>query len=367
MPLRKTVSILGAALAAVATTAVGGPADGATSDPLRSQQWGLDQVHAEAAWAASTGSGVVVAGGDTGVDLNHPDLQGRLARGVTTVDCGPRQTYCGNGSWVGMDGVAQPADSHGTHVSGIVAAAAGNGIGVAGVAPDAHVMPIKSLEDGSGSFEDIAAGIRYAADHGADVVNLSLGAVPGAQALTITGLESSVTDAIAYATSQGVLVVAAAGNESFPVCDTPSFEPGALCVTATTRDETPAWYSNGAVKPDLDAVAAPGGAGLVFCEDDIVSTVPVGTGSKTCGQHDYDYYAGTSMATPHVAGLAALLYAQGRNRANVHDALVATARTPGLGTGVFTTGYGHGIVDARAAVAYPVTTAGAAPKSGKKK
>ncbi|RHW29101.1 peptidase S8 [Nocardioides immobilis] len=367
MPLRKTISILGALLATVATTAISGPADAATNDPLRSQQWGLDQVRAAAAWATSTGSGVVVAVVDSGVDLNHPDLQGQLVPGVTTVDCGRQRTYCGNGSWEGTDGVAQSADSHGTHVSGIVAAAADNGIGVAGVARDAKVMPIKSLEDGSGSFEEIAAGIRYAADHGADVINLSLGAVPGAQALTITGLESSVTDAIAYATSKGVLVVAAAGNESFPVCDTPSFEPGALCVTATTPDETPAWYTNGAVKPDLDAVAAPGGAGLVFCEDDVVSTVPVGTGSETCGQQDYDYYAGTSMATPHVAGVAALLYAQGRNRANVHDALVGTARTPGLGTGVFTTSYGHGIVDAQAAVDYPVTTTGAARKNGKKK
>ncbi len=181
---------------------------------------------------------------------------------------------------------------------------------------------------------------------------MSIGAVPGAQALTITGLESSVTEAIAYANDHGVLVVAAAGNESVPVCDTPSFEDGALCVTSTTREETPSWFSNGAVKPDTFAVAAPGGAGLVFCEDDIVSTVPQGTGNAACGQSDYDYYAGTSMATPHVAGVAALLFAQGRTLDNVKSALIDTARTPGAGTGVFTTSYGHGIVDAAAATAY---------------
>ena len=355
MRARVLAPVVGAAL--VAAVAFTPPASATTNDPLRAQQWGLDQVHAEQAWTSTTGSGVVVAVVDSGLDLSHPDLQGQLVAGVTTVGCPRQQTYCGDGSWIGMDGVAQENDSHGTHVAGIIAAATGNGIGVAGVAPDAKVMPVKVLEDGSGAFEDIAAGITYAADHGASVVNLSLGALPGIQALTLTGVESSVTEAIAYATSKGVLVVAAAGNESVPVCDTPSFEPGALCVTSTTRDETPSYFSNGAVKPDLDAVAAPGGAGLVFCEDDIVSTVPVGHGSAACGQSDYDYYAGTSMATPHVAGVAALLFAQGRDRANVHDALVDTARTPLLGTGLFTPSYGHGIVDAQAAAAYPGASA----------
>lgn len=344
-------ALLGSA-ALVASTAVAAPAQAATNDPLRPQEWGMDQVRAEQAWASSTGEGVVVAVVDTGVDLSHPDLKANLVPGATFTGCKKGQSPCGNGDWKGPDGEGQELDMHGTHVSGTIAAVTDNGVGVAGVAPDAQIMPIKSLEDGSGSFEEIAAGITYAVDHGADVVNLSLGAVPGAQALTITGVDTTVTEAIAYANEQGVLVVAAAGNESFPVCDTPSFEDGALCVTATTREETPAWYSNGAIKPDMFAIAAPGGAGLALCEDDIVSTVPVGTGSEACGESDYDYYAGTSMATPHVSAVGALLVAQGRTLDNVKSALVDTARTPGLGTGLYTTSYGHGIVDAEAAVAY---------------
>ena len=348
------------------------PAQATTNDPLRAQQWGLDQIHAEDAWTSTTGSGVVVAVVDSGVDLTHPDLKANLVPGATFIECGPNP--CGNGDWKGPDGVGQDNDAHGSHVSGIIAAVTGNGIGVAGVAPDAKIMPIKALEDGSGSFEDIAAGIRYAADHGADVINMSLGAVPGAQALSLTGLDTSVTDAIAYADSKGVLVVAAAGNESVPVCDSPSFDPGAICVTSTTREETPSWFSNGAIKPDMMAVAAPGGAGLLFCEDDIVSTVPQGMGSAACGQSDYDYYAGTSMATPQVAGVAALLFAQGRTLDNVKSALIDTARTPGLGTGLYTTSYGHGIVDAAAAVGYagagavaPATNTKGHGKGGKRK
>jgi subtilisin family serine protease len=344
-------ALLGGA-ALLAATAVAVPAAATTADPLRDQQWGLDQIRTDAAWAASTGQGVVVAVVDTGVDLEHPDLAGNLVPGATFIDCDPS---CGDGSWEGPNGEGDDLDEHGTHVSGIVAAVADNGIGIAGVAPDAKVMPIKALEDGSGSFEDIANGIRYAVDNGANVVNLSLGALPGMQALTLTGVEASVTEAIAYANEQGVLVVAAAGNEAFPVCDTPAFEKEALCVTSTTREELPSWFSNGAIEQDLYAVAAPGGEGHLFCENDIVSTVPLGTGSEACGQADYDYYAGTSMAAPHVAGVGALLFAQGRALENVKAALTETARTPLLGTGVYTTSYGHGIVDAAAATAYPGT------------
>ncbi|MFG2053140.1 S8 family peptidase [Micromonospora sp. NPDC048930] len=345
--------LLGGAAVATALVAVAAtPAQAAVNDPLYDKQWGLRQIHAEQAWATSRGAGVVIAVVDTGVDLNHPDLQAKLVPGATFVDCGTAS--CGNGDWRGPDGVPDDGDEHGTHVAGIAAAATGNGVGVAGVAPDAKIMPVKVLEAGSGSFADIAAGIRYAVDHGAKVVNLSLGALPGSQALTLTGLESDATEAIAYAQAKGVAVIAAAGNETAPLCDTPSWEAGALCVTATDRNEVKAWYSNLGVKTDLKAVAAPGGAGLVNCDDDVWSSVPVGSGSAACGQGDYDAYAGTSMATPAVSGVAALLFAQGRSLDNVYSVLMSTARTPVTGLrGVYSPLYGWGIVDAQAAVAAP--------------
>ena len=350
--LRRLTGVATAAATALALASAAATA--ATNDALRPRQWGLDQIRAEQAWATTTGTGTVVAVLDTGVDLMHPDLQANLVAGATFTCSGTAP--CGNGGWKGQDGVGQASDSHGTHVAGIVAAVANNGVGIAGVAPGAKIMPVKVLEDGSGSFGQIAAGIRYAADNGAKVINMSLGALPGSQALTITGLESRVTKAISYANSKGVAVIAAAGNEAFPVCDTPSWEPGAMCVTATDRNQLKPWYSNGGLKRDLKAVAAPGGAGLVTCTEDIVSTVPQGTGvgAGTCKHADYDYYAGTSMATPHVAGVAALLFSQGRTLGNVESALMQTARTPVADrTGVYSPAYGWGIVNAAAAVQYP--------------
>ena len=373
MPLRTPATIAGSLLGAaalVAGTITAGHAS--TNDPLRSQQWGLDQVRAEAAWPTTTGSGVTVAVVDTGVDLSHPDLKANLVPGATFTGCDKQNPPpCGNGDYRGPDG-RNNADEHGTHVAGIVAAIANNGVGIAGVAPDAKIMPVKVLEDGSGSFEEIAAGIRWAADNGAEVVNLSLGALPGVQALTLTGLETSVTDAITYSNAKGVAVIAAAGNSTSPFCNTPAWENGAICVASTDRNEVKSWFSELPNKPDLKAVTGPGGAGALFCEDDIVSTVPQGTGSEACGESDYDYYAGTSMATPHVAGVAALLFAQGRTLANVEDALLDTARQPLTSvTGVYSPTYGWGIVDAAAAVKYagaaiaPTTTTKGKGKASK--
>jgi subtilisin family serine protease len=332
------------------------PAAAVTNDTYYAKQWGPQQIRAEQAWAKSRGTGVIIAIVDSGIDLDHPDLATKVIAGATYLDC-PGSGSCGNGDWESGPAARRALKSpHGTHVAGIAAAATGNGRGIYGVAPNAKLLAVKALDEDGGSFEDIAKGIRFSVSKGAKVINLSLGALPGTQALTFTGLISDVQDAIAYATSNGVVVVAAAGNETAPLCDTPAFDTGALCVTATDKRELRAAYSNLALKPDLLSVAAPGGSAAPICGEDVVSTVPPGTGTSTvCGYTtSYDEYAGTSMATPHVAGVAALLVAQKRSRAGVLKALTTTARTPGAGTrGTWTASYGYGIVDAAAAVATP--------------
>ncbi|GAA2330899.1 hypothetical protein GCM10009854_02240 [Saccharopolyspora halophila] len=344
-----TASVIGLALLASQATA-----SAAGGDPLSDKQWGLDQIHAPEAWAHSTGAGEVIAVVDTGVDLGHPDLSGKLVPGATFT-CGGGPAPCGNGDWRGPDGVGQETDGHGTHVAGIAAATTGNGTGIAGVAPDAKVMPIKALEAGSGTFDEIGAGIRYAADRGANVINLSLGAAPGTQVLTLLGQQAGAKEAIAYAREKGVVVVASAGNETSPLCDTPAWEAGALCVGATDANRLHAVYSNLGISPDTKAVSAPGGSSLGDCDADVWSAVPRGTGSPECGMPDYDALAGTSMAAPQVAGVAALLGAQGRDADGIEQSLMETAVTPILGTrGLYDPIYGYGVVDALAAVQQPL-------------
>ena len=328
------------------------PSYGAAGDPLFGDQFALTQLHAPQAWARSQGRGVVVAVVDTGVDTSHPDLRGRLVRGATFLACG--DDPCGNGDW--QSGAASrraSANGHGTGVAGVIVAGRGNGVGIVGVAPQAKVMPIKIGDSEALDYADVARGIRWATEHGADVVNISLGLAP-----TETVVAAAVTEAV----EAGVVVVAAAGNASHPVCGDPAFVQGVLCVTATDRDERPTVYTSGGVKPGLLAVAAPGGAGIpspagavpVYeCTDRVVSTWPRAAGGHPCGGVGFRYMWGTSLSSPYVAGVAALLVAQGRPAANVVSMLTATARTPGAGTGVWTPHYGHGIVDAAAAVAAP--------------
>lgn len=348
---------LAATACAVGLVVSAGSASAASNDPLRSELWGLDQVRAEQAWSSTTGEGATVAVVDTGVDLGHPDLEGRLVPGATFTCEEGHEGSCGDGGWKGVDGEGQPSDAHGTHVAGTIAAVANNGTGVAGVAPDAKIMPIKVLEDGSGQTEDIADGIRYAADNGADVINLSLGGLPGTQIFSILGLDTTTKDAIQYARDKGALTVAAAGNTSTLLCNDPAFSSDSICVGATDRNSLKSYFSELPVTFRGKGVAGPGGSGRPLggpCGDDIVSTVPRGTGDDDCGSSDYAAFAGTSMATPHVAGVAALLFAEGRSLENVEQAILTTARNPLLGNrGGFSAFYGRGIVDAEAATAHP--------------
>jgi subtilisin family serine protease len=309
------------ALGVLALALAGGAGAAAPNDQYFGLQWGIQQINADEAWTTSTGKRQVIAIVDAGVDLTHPDLKSKLVAGATFTGCADAPNGCGNGDWKSAPD-AGPPSPHGTHVAGIAAATTGNGIGIAGVARDAKIMPVKVLTEDGGSFEEVAAGIRWAVNHGADVINMSLGAIPGAQALVLTGLDTATKDAINYAVSKDVPVIVAAGNDSASICAEPSFAPNALCVVATDRNKLRTWYSNFAVHQDLNVVAAPGGGGEVFCADDILSTVPAGTES-VCGadKPGYDDYAGTSMATPHVAGVAALLTAQQRHVFDVYRVL----------------------------------------------
>src|SRR5436305_2042039 len=185
-------TILCAALLPATAHAAGG-------DPLRTHQWGLDLIHADQAHAVSTGAGAVVAVVDTGIDAAHPDLAGRIGPGWDFVD---------------GDSTPQDGNGHGTHVSGIIAADAGNGIGVDSVAPGAKIMPVRALDDnGSGSDADVASGIDWATDHGADVINLSLGGMVPTAGL---GIGDAITAAVQRALHHGVNVVAAPGNAGPP-------------------------------------------------------------------------------------------------------------------------------------------------------
>ena len=259
----------------------------AANDPLLAQQWGIFAIGADRVWATTTGIGVIVAVVDSGSGP-HPDLAENLLPG--------RSFF---GLVESQDGSDIDASGHGTHVAGIIASAANNGIGGSGVAPNAQLLPIKVLDQaGQGDARDVAAGVRYAADNGAKVINLSLGGATES---------SSLTQAITYANDKGALVVAAAGNGG--ANDKPKW-PASLDLTLAV---TAVDQSNGATSFDQRGeyidIAAPGTG--------IVSTV----------KGDYGASSGTSMAAGFVAGAAALLFAAEPRATNnqVRDILLRTA------------------------------------------
>jgi len=318
----------------------GSPGTGQVNDPLFARQWALDQINAPEAWARGVrGAGATIAVVDTGVDLGHPDLSAKIVPGTDIVSKGG--TDCPPGP--------QDENGHGTHVAGIAAAITNNGIGVAGVAPDAKIMPVRVLDSsGSGSSDQIVAGIRWATDHGAKVINLSLGELP-----VVGQLEPINTDieaAVDYAWNHGSLVVAAAGNESFPLCSYPSFANHAVCVAATDRRGLPSYYSNFPVNKTMLGFRAPGGVGSVFCEDDedIWSTMWPGSDFECSGSGTiagYETLAGTSMAAPQVSGVAALLSGKGLTNAQI----VAKLKQTSSNHGTYDPVMGYGIVNADAA------------------
>ena len=321
--------------------AFGGPT---TGDPLAPAQWGLNQIKAPGAWGkGARGAGVTIAVLDTGVDLAHPDLKGKLLGGTDYVKEGDQ---CPG---------AQDEHGHGTHVAAIAAAVTGNGAGGAGVAPDAKILPVRVL-NASGSEPKpgvVYEGIRWAADNGAKVINLSLADLP--LLATLDGSDEDAQKAVDHAWSKGAVVVAAASNEAFPLCNYPAAAKNAVCVAATDFNGAPAGYSNFPNSPEGNVeVRAPGGTGSqFFCEDSVdiwSATWPGEAIDSSCGEvKGYETFAGTSRASPYVAGVAALLAARGLSNAQILECL----RTTSDNKGSYDPVYGYGIVDAQAAVAAP--------------
>lgn len=246
-------------------TALKRPAPTPPPQPVQTLPWGVDRVEGDIAWATSTGDAVKVAVIDTGIDLAHPDLVARVDGGFNAIN--PARSYTDD-------------NGHGTHVAGTIAAAA-NEIGVVGVAPGADLYAVKVLDKtGSGWVSDIIEGIQWAIDNHMDVINMSLGS---------SSYSSAFDTACQKAIDAGVVIVAAAGN-SGPGSDTvgyPAKFARVIAVSATDRSDTIASFSS--VGPAVD-LAAPG----------------VGIYSTYKGQ-TYATLSGTSMASPHVAGVVALV------------------------------------------------------------
>ncbi|RUT03235.1 hypothetical protein DSM106972_055430 [Dulcicalothrix desertica PCC 7102] len=272
--------------------------------------WGADMLKAPESWAKGyTGKGVVVAVLDTGVDINHVDLKDNI---WINPNDDPNDGYAGDihgWNFVDNNSDVMDRDGHGTHVSGTIAGEK-NDYGVTGIAYDAKIMPVKVLDDnGSGSYDSITKGIYYAVDHGANVINLSLGG---------GGANQTMQDALNYASGKGVIVVMAAGNSggASPIYPARYAEKTGVAVGAVDKDGNLADFSNRAGNQQLTYVTAPGVS--------IYSTVP---------NNSYESYSGTSMATPHVAGVVALMLSANRslNDSQVRQILAETSKNSGQG------------------------------------
>ena len=290
--------------------AIGKPGSGgSTSPPPQPDQTtpgGITTVWGSASAPTTTGAGVKVAVIDTGIDYDHPDLSANVK---------------GNTTFVSRTSTGKDDNGHGSHVAGIIAAAQ-NTIGVVGVAPEASLYAVKVLDKrGSGYVSDVAAGIKWAADHGMNVANMSLGASSGA---------TTLANACSDAESRGVLLVAAAGNSGDNNTSTtelsyPAAYSSVVAVGAIDSSDNLAYFSN---TGSFVEVCAPGVS--------IFSTYKGGT---------YATLSGTSMASPHAAGVAALIWAStvSPTVSSVRSALGSRVRD--LGPTGKDNGFGYGCVD----------------------
>ena len=311
--------------------------------------WGLYTIQCGSAWDTTNGQGVVVAVVDTGLDFYHPDIVGNIWTNTAEIP-GNGIDDDGNGyvdDVYGYDFVGasylnpvpdnNPVDAygHGTHVAGIIAAVGDNGLGVVGVAWGARIMVVRGLDNnGIGTDAELANAVLYAANNGADVINNSYGG---------QGYSQVLADAMEYAESLGCVIVAAAGNSSSDVKDFfPASDPACIVVTATDPNDANAYFSNWGERVD---VAAPG--------VDILSLLAAGTSIGTPVGTNLTRASGTSMAAPHVSGLAALILSQHPDYSpeQVRQALRTSAddvNAPGFD--VYT---GYGRINASNALALP--------------
>ncbi|MGI8427211.1 MAG: S8 family serine peptidase [Actinomycetota bacterium] len=291
-----------AVVLAIALFMLAGPLSAvASNDPRFGDQWGLHKIEAEAAWSASRGDGVSIALIDSGADLSHPDLRGKISGGKDFVD---------------GDNSPDDDNGHGTLTAGIAAASTGNGVGIAGVAPNARIVPVRVFDGaGNAGSDKVAAAIAWAVDNvpGRLVLNLSF-VGPGSSLLLV----EDVRAAINYATSRGAAVVVAAGNDGADnQYDAPSGS-GIIVVGASTREDACSSFTNYGSGVDI---LAPGGAGGRSSGTDILSTY-LGGG--------YASSSGTSLAAPFVSGAMALLMSQGSSAPSAASRIISSARGPAI-------------------------------------
>lgn len=318
------------------------------NDPLFKDQWHMRQIHLPTNWGdsvkdgAGNGNGVIVAVIDTGVSKLSDFDQTNIMPGY---------------NFVSNNADARDDHGHGTHVAGTIAESTNNGIGAAGVAYRSIIMPIKVLSaHGGGSVAAISQGIRWATDHGAEVINMSLGG---------GGYSTVMANAVKYAHDKGVVVVCAAGNNGQGRVIYPAAYPGAIAVAATQEDERTTFYSNWGKEI---VIAAPGGNTRDNQKGGVLQNTALYDDDDNA-KEGYYYFMGTSMASPHIAGVVSLIISAGvvRKPDVVRQILVDTARAPaGMENNKprdYSEHYGAGIVDANKAVAAANRVSGSASHS----
>ena len=280
------------------------------NDPMFASQYAHRNCATVQGWSFTLGNpNIIVAVVDTGVDLNHPDLRGKLVVGYDFVD---------------NDNNPMDAQGHGTHCAGIVGAITNNGVGVAGFAPNCKIMPVRVLDNaGNGNMANIVSGINYASTHGARVISLSLGGTAYSQALA---------DSVKMAFNYNAVVVAAMGNSGKREQYYPAALPGVIGVGATDAGNQHASFST---YGNWMSVAAPGNA--------ILSTLP--TYANGTGRTNYGTLNGTSMSCPAVAGLAALVRSKYPNF-TPNDVKTKIERSSGdIGAGGYDEYFGYGLIN----------------------